>query len=179
MQPPTLPESALDLRTVRVRPTRGAGEHRRWDRLVAAHHYLPFAGLFGRGLRHVATLDGAWLALPGWQAGALRVRVRDRWIGWPTERKLRRLHLIAHNARFVILPAAGPRRRNLASRVLGLGLRRLAADMRAAHGYPVLLAETFVDPARFAGTGYRAANQWPKPRAGRPTESFWRFCTEL
>ena len=50
--------------------------------------------MFGRGLRYVATLDGAWLALPGWQAGALRVRVRDRWIGWPAEQKLRRLHLI-------------------------------------------------------------------------------------
>ena len=30
--------------------------------------------------------------------------------------------------------------------------------MQAAHGYPVLLAETFVDPARFAGTCYRASN---------------------
>ena len=30
--------------------------------------------------------------------------------------------------------------------------------MRAAHGFPVLLAETFVDPSRFAGTCYRASN---------------------
>ncbi len=30
--------------------------------------------------------------------------------------------------------------------------------MRAVHGYPVLLAETFVDPSRFAGTCYRASN---------------------
>ena len=47
---------------------------------------------------------------------------------------------------------------NLASRVLGLSLRRLPADMQAAHGYPALLAETFVDVSRFAGTCYRAAN---------------------
>ena len=46
----------LDLRAVRVRPTHGAQEHRRWDRLVATHHYLSFHGLFGKGLRHVATL---------------------------------------------------------------------------------------------------------------------------
>ena len=32
----------LDLRAVRVRPTRGAQEHRRWDRLVATHHYPMF-----------------------------------------------------------------------------------------------------------------------------------------
>ena len=30
--------------------------------------------------------------------------------------------------------------------------------MQAVHGYPVLLAETFVDPSRFAGTCYRASN---------------------
>ena len=48
--------------------------------------------------------------------------------------------------------------RNLASRVLGLSLRRLPGDWLALHGQPVLLAESFVDPARFAGTCYRAAN---------------------
>ena len=47
---------------------------------------------------------------------------------------------------------------NLASRALGLSLRRLARDMRDAHGHPVLLAETFVAPSRFAGTCYRASN---------------------
>ena len=30
--------------------------------------------------------------------------------------------------------------------------------MQAAHGYPALLAETFVDVSRFAGTCYRASN---------------------
>ncbi len=46
----------LDLRAVTVRPTWGGQEHRRWDKLVATHHYLSFQGLFGKGLRHVATL---------------------------------------------------------------------------------------------------------------------------
>ena len=140
----------LDLRAVRVRPTCGGSEDRRWDRLAARHHYLPYHGLFGRGLRHVATLDGTWLALVGWQAGALRVAVRDRWIGWSIQRKLCRLHLIGQNARFVIL--ADKPRQNLASRVLGLSLRRLSNDMLAKHGYPCLLAESFLDPARFEGT---------------------------
>ena len=79
-----------------------------------------------------------------------------RWVGWSAEQQFRRLHLIANNSRFVILT---PRRvPNLASRVLGLSLRRLSQDMQAAHGYPALLAETFVDPSRFAGTCYRASN---------------------
>ena len=92
-------------------------------RLVAACHYLPFHGLFGRALRPVASSpDGRWLALLGWKAGALRVAVRDRWIGWSPQQKLRRLHLVVLNARFVILPA-GQGCPNLASRVLGLCLR--------------------------------------------------------
>ena len=59
MKPPTWPECGLDLRTVPERPIRGAGEHRRWDSLVAAHNWPPFAGLIGHGLRDVPTLDAA------------------------------------------------------------------------------------------------------------------------
>ena len=154
----TLPaqDGAIDLRAVMVRPTWGAEEHRRWDRLVARHHYLPFHGVFGKGLRHIATVGSTWLALIGWQPGAFKLAARDRWIGWSAEQQFRRLHPIANNARFVILtPRPVP---NLASRVLGLSLRRLSRDMQAVHGYPIFLAETFVDPARFAGTCYRASN---------------------
>ena len=46
---------------------------------------------------------------------------------------------------------------HLASKALALTTRRLTADRRAIYGHPVVLAETFVDPARFAGTAYRAA----------------------
>ncbi len=148
---------AVDVRTVTVRPTFGAQEHRHWDRLVAAHHYLGFGGLFGKGLRHVATLGSTWVALVGWQAAALKLTARDRWIGWTLEQQLQRLHLVAQNSRFVILPdyQGVP---NLASRVLGLSLRRLSGDMQREHGFPILLAESFVDRALFAGTCYRAAN---------------------
>ncbi len=47
---------------------------------------------------------------------------------------------------------------NLALRVLGLSLRRLSADIEAVYGYPVFVAESFVDVSRFAGTCYRASN---------------------
>ena len=154
----TLPDSdsSIDLRAVTVRPTWGAQEHRHWDRLVEEHHYLRFHGVVGKGLRHVAVHDETWLALIGWQPGAFKLAARDRWIGWSAEQQFSRLHLIANNARFVILtPERVP---NLASRVLGLSLRRLSEDIRAVHGYPVLVAETFVDVSRFVGTCYRASN---------------------
>ena len=154
----TLPaqDLSVDLRAVTVRPTWGAQEHRRWDRLVAEHHYLPFHGVIGKVLRHVAVHGETWLALIGWQPGAFKLAARDRWIGWPAEQQFRRLHLIANNSRFVILTPG--RVHNLASRVLGLSLRRLSQDIQAVHGYPVFLAETFVDVSRFVGTCYRASN---------------------
>ena len=98
----------------------------------------------------------SWLALLGWQPGAFKLAARDRWVGWSAQQQFKRLHLIANNSPFVILtPERAP---NLASRVLGLSLRRLSQDIEAVHGYPALLAETFVDVSRFAGTCYRASN---------------------
>ncbi len=148
--PSRLPDS-VDLQAVQVRATYGAQEHRLWDQLVAAHHYLRFGSLFEKGLRQVSTLDSAWVTLVGWQAAALKVTARDRWLGWTLEQRLRRLHLVDQNARFVILPAFQDIP-NLASRVLGLSLQRLAQDMQREHGCRVLLAESFVDRARFANS---------------------------
>ena len=147
----------VDLTTLTVRPVRGPAEQSEWDRLMDKHHYLGFRGMVGGGLRHVAEApDGVWVALLGWCAGAFKVTARDRWIGWVREVQFRRLHLVANNCRFLVLP--GVRVPNLASRVLSLSLRRLSKDMEATFGHPVLLAETFVDPSRFKGSCYRAAN---------------------
>ena len=136
---------------------------------MARHHYLGFRQFAGRGLRHVAVWCGHWLALLGWQSGAFKCAPRDRWLGWHRSVQFRRLHLIGNNTRFLILPeAAGIA--NLASRVLGRGLGRLSADWEAAHGHPLELAETFVDPSRFHGGAYDASN-WL--RVGR-TKGFAR-----
>ena len=91
--------------------------------------------------------------LAGWCAEGQRARPL---IGWSNAQKLRRLDLIAQNVRFVIL--LEQRRKNLASRVLSLSLRRLSGDMLAEHGYPVLIAETFCESPRSRGTCYRSAH---------------------
>lgn len=136
---------------------------------------LGFRGMFGGGLRHVATApDGAWLALLGWCAGAFKVGPRDAWIGWAPEQQFRRLGLIANNCRFLVLPAG--RVPNLASRALALSTRRLSADMEAMFGRPALLAETFVDPGRFLGTCCLAAGWEPvgRTRGFARTGGVWR-----
>ena len=47
------------LRDVSVRPVYGTAERRRWDALMSEFHYLPFKGLFGQSLRHVAVCGGS------------------------------------------------------------------------------------------------------------------------
>lgn len=146
---------AVPLKEVIVRLIR-PGERLRWETLMRQHHYLSFTAMIGESLRYVAEWRGQWVALLGWQAAALKCWPRDRWIGWPPVLQYQRLHLIANNCRFLILPhVQWP---NLASRILSLNLKRLGADWQAVHGHPVWLAETFVDPARFTATCYRAAN---------------------
>ena len=120
------------------------------------HHYLGFSHTVGRALRHVAEYQGQWVALLLWQASALKCAPRDRWINWSRPVQFQRLHLVANNARFLVL--SNGRVPHLASRVLGLSLRRLSADWQAIHGFPLLLAETFVDSSRFRGTCYQASN---------------------
>lgn len=150
-------ESDLKIELLRVRVRLiCASERSQWDALMRAHHYLGFTAMVGRSLRYVAEVDGRWLALLGWASPALKCASRDRWIGWSPTLQWQRLELIANNSRFLILPGVSVK--NLASRILGLNLARLSADWRAAHGHGLLLAETFIDPGRFAGTCYRAAN---------------------
>jgi hypothetical protein len=66
------------------------------------------------------------------------------------------LRFVAYNQRFCVLPSG--RVPNLASAVLAGGLRSLPDDWVALWGHPVVLAETFTDPARHWGGCYRAAN---------------------
>ena len=69
----------------------------------------------------------------------------------------RRLHLIANNTRFVVL-AERAVFANLASWMMSAMLGRLSDDWQGQYGHPLLVVESFVDPAQFAGTMYAAAN---------------------
>gem|GEM_PF-5719151 len=120
------------------------------------HHYLGFSGVGGRSIFYVATLCGQWVALLCWSSAALHVGVREDWLGWDGAVRQKRLPFIANNSRFLILPDVAIK--NLASKVLSLNLARLNADWQTFHGSSIWLAETFVDPSRFLGTCYLAAN---------------------
>jgi hypothetical protein len=63
---------------------------------------------------------------------------------------------VAYNTRFLILPWV--KVRHLASHLLAQVARRIAADWEQLYHHPVYLLETFIEPQRFQGTCYRAAN---------------------
>lgn len=119
-------------------------------------HYLGFARSVGESLGYAALVGAELVALLDWGAAVLHCGPRDRYLGWSRPARERKLGLVAGNRRFLILPWI--RLPHLASRILGANLRRLSRDWEATYGHPVLLAETFVDLARFRGTCYRAAN---------------------
>ena len=123
---------------------------------MQAHHYLGSLPKIGETLWYVATYLGEWLALLCFSAAAWKCAVRDRWIGWGHRHQYDRLNLVANNSRFLILP--GWHRPNLGSRTLSLCERRLPADWQGRFGHPLVLLETFVDPERYQGTVYKAAN---------------------
>jgi hypothetical protein len=120
------------------------------------YHYLGFERSVGESMGYAALLGNELVALLDWGAAVLRCPPRDRWLGWDRTTRERNIGWVVGNRRFLILPWI--RIPHLASRVLGANLRRLNRDWQVAYRHPVLLAETFVDRARFAGTCYRAAN---------------------
>lgn len=132
-----------------------AEEESRFSELLARHHYLGALPKIGQTLWYVACVGDAWCALASFSGASLKCASRDQLIGWRRQRAAR-LKLLANNSRFLILPEF--RVPNLGSRVLSLCERALARDWPVVFGHPLLLLETFVDPARFAGTVYRASN---------------------
>ena len=143
------------LKEIRVRPVERS-EEVRYQEQMACHHYLGALTKIGETVWYVATWREQWVAQLSLSAAALKCGVRDRWIGWDFRSQYGRLNLIANNSRFLILP--GWHRPNIGSRVLSLAERRVVADWQTRFGHPLLLLETFVDPQRFHGGVYRAAN---------------------
>jgi hypothetical protein len=97
---------------------------------MQAHHYLGALPKIGHTLWYVARHDAEWLALLSFSAAAWKCAARDGWIGWAARYQYDRLHLIANNSRFLILPAH--HQPNLASRVLALAEHRVGRTGRRA-----------------------------------------------
>jgi hypothetical protein len=144
------------LQPLRLVPIASRAESARCNQLMRAHHYLGYTPLAGAQLRYLAQASAGTVGALGYGAAAWACAPRDRHIGWDPATRQANLHLVAGNARFLILPHL--RVPNLASAILARAARQLPADWQDRYGYAPVLLETFVDTNRFTGASYRAAN---------------------
>lgn len=151
-----------DLGDVEVVPisSRYSKDSKTWKALLARHHYLGAGPSCGAQLRYlVRSRRCGVLGGLSFSSASKRLRCRDEWIGWSEHARRANLARVVCNSRFLI--RAGVEVPHLASHVLSVTLRRLPQDWQERYGCKPVLVETFVDPLRFKGTCYRAANWEP------------------
>jgi hypothetical protein len=141
-----------------------------FNSLMEEHHYLGCEQPVGEGLKFLVWAQppqrrgpiagdpgaGRPIACLAWSSAPRHLGSRDRYIGWDATARRNRIRFIAYNTRFLILPWV--RTENLASHILGRMAARISDDWEQMYGHPIYFLETFIDPERFRGTCYRAAN---------------------
>ena len=145
-----------EIQSVDLQQVRRTGDEPLFNSLMEQHHYLSYEQPVGEHLKFLAWARGRPIACLAWSSAPRHLGSRDRYIGWSAEARRRNIRFIAYNTRFLILPWV--RVPHLASHVLGLMSRALSEDWQRMYGHPIYFAETFIDPGRFRGTCYRAAN---------------------
>jgi len=145
-----------ELRPVDLQQVRRTTDERLFNSLMEHHHYLAYEQPVGEHLKYLVWAQERPIACLAWSSAPRHLGSRDRYIGWSAEARRRNIRFIACNTRFLILPWV--RVPHLASHILGKMTGILSQDWERMYGHPVYFAETFIDPGRFRGTCYRAAN---------------------
>jgi hypothetical protein len=127
-----------------------------FDGLIEAHHYLGYTQPVGEHLKFLVCAAERPVACFAWSSAPRHLGPRDHHIGWSRAARKRNIGFVAYNSRFLILPWVEVP--NLASHLLGRMSRMLPGAWEKRYAHPGWFAETFVDPTRFRGTCYRAAN---------------------
>ena len=144
-----------EVRPVRLELVEDRGEAKRWNEYVDRYHYLGYRKPFGCTRRYFVVGAPGLLGCVLIAGAARAIQARDEWISWSRQRRQQNLPWVINNSRFVIFPWVEIR--HLASHVLGQLARRVREDWQGRWGYRPELIETFVDPAKYPGTCYRAA----------------------
>ena len=148
--------SLSQLRPIELHQVRRTAEEPLFNSLIEQHHYLGHAQPVGEHLKYLVWAQGRPVACMAWSSAPRHLGSRDRHIGWSAEQRRRNIRFVAYNTRFLILPWVQVP--HLASHIPGRIAGSLAGDWEQLYGHPVYFAETFIDPGRFRGTCYRAAN---------------------
>ncbi|MBV8906326.1 MAG: DUF4338 domain-containing protein [Acidobacteriia bacterium] len=145
-----------EIRPIELQQVRRTTEEPLFNSLMEHHHYLAYEQPVGEHLKYLAWAQGRPIACLAWSSAPRHLGSRDRFIGWSAQARRSNIRFVAYNTRFLILPWV--RVPHLASHLLGVVTRALSADWERMYHHPVYFAETFIDPGRFRGTCYRAAN---------------------
>jgi hypothetical protein len=149
----------VDYAPIEVEAVETAEQRLLFRELVGRYHYLGHAVPFGAHLRYLVFASRPQRAVVGciqFSSPAWRMAARDAWIGWEDGTRERNLQRVVNNSRFLILPWV--RVTNLASKVLSVAVRHLERDWPRRYAVEPLLVETLVDPSRYRGHCYLAAN---------------------
>ncbi len=126
---------------------------------IHRYHYLGYRVPFGAQLRYFVRSRRSperVLACLLFTSAAWKMAPRDRWIGWNDATRRINLPRVVNNSRFLILPWVEVT--ELASKILSMAAQQLPEDWLSVYQVTPLLLESLVDPQRFSGTCYRAAN---------------------
>jgi hypothetical protein len=145
-----------ELRPVEVQQVRRTGDEPLFNSLIEHHHYLGYEQPVGEHLKYLIWAQGRPIACMAWSSAPRHLGSRDSYIGWSMEARKRNIRFIAYNTRFLILPWIQVS--HLASHILSRVTTTLSHDWERMYGHPIWFTETFIDPERFRGTCYRAAN---------------------
>ncbi len=145
-----------EIRPLEFRQVRRSAEERIFNGLIEEHHYLGYTQPVGEHLKYLVIAGDRPISCLAWCSAPRHLGPRDRFIAWSAEARRRNIRFLAYNTRFLILPWV--RVPHLASHILGTTARLISRDWEKLYAHPVYFLETFVDPARFRGTCYRAAN---------------------
>lgn len=144
------------IRPLTFRQVRRTPDEPLFNGLLEQYHYLGYTQPVGEHLKYLVYSGERPIAGLAWSSAPRHLGCRDRFIGWPPEARRTNIRFIAYNTRFLILPWVEVP--HLASHLLGRMARMLAQDWERIYGHSVCFLETFIDPQRFRGTCYRAAN---------------------
>jgi hypothetical protein len=139
-----------------IRQVRRTAEEGLFDGLLQAHHYLGYSRPVGEHLKYLVYARSQPVACLAWSSAPRHLGPRDRFIGWSASQRGAHIGMVAYNTRYLLLPWV--RVPHLASHLLAVVAWQISTDWQRLYRHPVYLLETFIDPARFRGTCYRAAN---------------------
>jgi hypothetical protein len=151
-----LARTLKELGPIDTLPVRRTADEPLFNSLMEHYHYLGYEQPVGEHLKYLVWAQGRPIACLAWSSAPRHLASRDRFIGWSGEARRRNIRFLAYNTRFLILPwVTVP---HLASHILGRMARQISLDWGRVYGHPIYFLETFIDPERFRGTCYRAAN---------------------